>query len=109
MTAFGAPGTYFVGNSINDGATFTWTEGAGAPVKAGMAHVAGWGTGPNDVWLAGVYGRLNHWDGTSWRTASIALTDVFPVVQDFYAMWGKDRNNLWVVGQDIALHKQAAR
>lgn len=110
LTGFGPPGTYWVGHSNDDGLSFEWNEGSGAVPQSGFAQIGCWGSAPDDVWLAGVFGRLYHWNGTSWRPASIALDDVFPVTSDFYAIRGRSANDateIWVVGQDIALHKQA--
>jgi hypothetical protein len=65
-----------------------------------------WATGTDDVWLAGEKGRLRHWDGTSWRVASVAL-DAWPVQNAINAIWGTGPNDIWAVGADIALHKIA--
>lgn len=110
LTGFGSPGSYWVGRSPDNGLSFEWTEGTGAVPKSGFAQVGGWGSTPDNVWLAGVFGRLYHWNGTAWRPASIALDDVFPVINDFYAITGRhadDSDEVWVVGQGIALHKEA--
>ncbi len=104
LLGFGPPETYFTGLSDDDGATFTWTHHDG--FKTGFAHNAVWGTGPNDIWLAGHFGRLRHWDGTSWRIARIALDNLLPVIKTFNAIWGSGTNDVWVVGEGIALHKR---
>ncbi|MBX3208904.1 MAG: hypothetical protein KF764_27985 [Labilithrix sp.] len=65
-----------------------------------------WGTSPDDVWLAGDYGALHHWDGASWQLAAITVGE-HPVKKNLYAIHGRDPGNLWVVGDGIALRKGA--
>ena len=84
LLGFGPAGTYYRGASADDGATFTWTKYD----TVDYAHHAAWGAGPNDIWLAGIFGRLRHWDGVKWSIGQIALDDVVPVIKTFYALWG---------------------
>ncbi len=65
-----------------------------------------WGTSPNDVWLAGQFGTLNHWDGTRWQLAAITI-DELPVKKNLNAIYGRGPGDIWVVGDGIALHKGA--
>ena len=97
---------FHTGVSSDDGATFTWTQRTAA--ETGFANNAlstVWGTGPNDIWIAGQRGRLRHWDGSQWRVAAVSLEDVMPVQNAVHAMWGSGPDDIWVVGADIALHK----
>lgn len=99
---------YHVGDSTDDGASFTWTEHAAA--ETGFANQAlsilG-GTGPNDLWAAGPLGRLRHWDGTAWHVARAAIDDVTPMQQAVYGILASGTDDVWVVGADLALHKTA--
>lgn len=65
-----------------------------------------WGSSPNDVWLAGEFGALNHWDGTRWQLAAISI-GTQPVKKNLIAIHGRGPGDIWVVGDGIALHKGA--
>jgi hypothetical protein len=60
--------------------------------------------GPSDIWLYGDYGRLCHYDGTALTTAAVSIEDV-PFTDPFFGSWAST-SEMWVVGQDIAIHKQ---
>ncbi len=99
------PGYYRGVRAAADSA-FTWTRYDG--FKSGNAALnAVWGSGHDDVWVAGTLGRLRHWDGTDWHVAATALDDVMPVVNKFNAIWGSGKDDVWVVGDGIALRKVA--
>ncbi len=73
-----------------------------------MESNAVWGASPNEVWIAGAFGRLHHWDGTSWAMALTSITTI-PDTEHLYGIWGRgavDPDDVWVVGDGIALHKQ---
>lgn len=103
ILGFGPPETYVTGDSSDNGATFAWTSHDGFGV--GVAHRAVWSSSPNDIYMASIGGWLRHFDGTSWNVSHIATQNVIPVINDFSAIWGTGPNDVWVVGQDIALHK----
>ncbi|MBX3213507.1 MAG: hypothetical protein KF850_15825 [Labilithrix sp.] len=63
-----------------------------------------WGSAPNDVWLAGDYGTLHHWDGATWQLAGITV-GAHPVKKNLNAIHGRGPGNIWVVGDGIALRK----
>jgi hypothetical protein len=65
-----------------------------------------WGSSPNDVWLVGDFGTLNHWNGTSWQLAGISVEQL-PVKNNLNAVYGRGPGDIWVVGDGIALHKGA--
>ncbi len=69
--------------------------------------VAFWGTGPSDTWGVGGSGLVTHWNGTDWQQAIIRVTDI-PVGKSFNAIWGKSNDDLWVVGDEVALHRTPA-
>lgn len=88
--------------------SFTWTPQAPDPVSTSgvcMQDYAIWGTGPNDVWKGGMYGRLRHWDGSEWKIARIAIENEIPVQNTIYAIWGTGPDDIWVIGDGLALHK----
>ncbi len=89
------------GTSTDDGKTFTFTwardeRPPGPPVH----HVAGMAA--NDIWGAGDYGRLIHWNGVKWSTTAISLTG-YPVKDPFFAVWTAGPNEVWVGGKEMVL------
>jgi hypothetical protein len=97
-----------VGVSADDGATFTWTEHTAAETGYANGSISAvWGTGLNDIWLAGARGRLRHWNGTTWRVALVSIDGEMPVQKAVSSFWGTGPNELWVVGADLAIHKVA--
>jgi hypothetical protein len=100
--AFGRPG-YVRGTTSDGGQTYTWTYVA-LPEKGIFLPNAVWGISANDAWIGGDFGRLRHWDGTTWKQAFITITK-YPVVDPFYGMWGRGTNDLWIVGAGIAMHR----
>jgi hypothetical protein len=99
------------GTSADNGVTFSWSIDPRLlpdplPVPD-YALTAIWGTGPNDTWAAGAYGRLRHWDGNTWSQAALSLT-LLPEVTPLYGLWGKDSTDFWVVGDNLAIHKLPA-
>ena len=62
-----------------------------------------WGSGPDDVWIAGDYGLLLHWDGQS-LTKAVSGTS-----EPLLALWGRAPNDVWAVGWGgTALHWDGA-
>ena len=89
------------GTSTDDGKTFTFTwakddRPAGPPVHTVVGAAA------NDVWAAGDYGRLMHWNGSKWSTTAISLTG-YPVKDPFFSLWAAGPNDVWVGGKAMAL------
>jgi hypothetical protein len=64
-----------------------------------------WGASASDSWQVGDFGRLRHWDGTKWTQAIIMVTSA-PVKSDFFGAWAANKDDFWVVGDGIALHKK---
>ncbi len=62
-----------------------------------------WVSGENEAWSVGNFGRINHFDGTTWKTAAVTPT-TSPTTEDLLDIWGDD-HALWVVGKGIALRK----
>lgn len=95
---------YWRGVRSAAGQPFTWTI---EPRQVNdLAVTAFWGTSTDDTWAAGEYGRLRHWDGKTWTQARL-MTATLPVVDPFYGIWGSTARDLWIVGENIALHKPA--
>ncbi len=99
----------FIGT--NDGAgDYTWSDGTfgtcqGTGCGFGLwFNRAVWGKTPNDVYLAGDFGQLRHWDGSTFSLVKTTI-DAIPLTTAFYAMWGTSSTDLWIVGDEIALHK----
>ena len=62
----------------------------------------------DDLWVAGEYGRMRRWNGSAWTASTLSVTK-YPVISDFFAFWVKAPNDLWVVGDGIALHLDPTR
>jgi hypothetical protein len=107
LTVWGQPVSPFArasvwrGTSTDDGKTFTFTwaqdERPTAPVINSI-----FGTAANDIWAAGEYGRLIHWNGAKWSTTAISLTG-YPVKDPFFSVWAAGPNDVWVGGKGTAL------
>ena len=52
-----------------------------------------WGAAPNNVWAAGEYGTILHWDGTVWTPFA---NPVYP--HSITRMWGFAANDIWANG-----------
>ena len=97
-------GAYLRGNDDPDGGSSLVWEETTFRVQPSYLHAV-WGPSSSDVWLAGDFGRLRHWDGTSWSLPRIVVGKV-PVTNAFYAVWARAADDLWFVGDRIALHKR---
>lgn len=99
----GAPGA---DAGITDAGAYSWTsEHAvthGSP--AGL-----WATDRNNVWLVGKSGVIRHFDGKEWQLVRLALTQVTPLLNDLHAIDAvvspSGEQDIWVVGNDVALHR----
>lgn len=100
----------FIGTRNTDGSGYTWSDGtfgtcAGQVICKGLwFNRAVWGKGPNDVYMAGDHGQLRHWNGTSFTHVKTTLEKI-PIRASLHAMWGSSGTDLWIVGDEIALHK----
>jgi hypothetical protein len=118
ILAFGASGSpgntpinsYNLWGRRSSAAPYMWADAFStrlAPFDPGCGyqlHYGGQVFGSSDIWLYGDYGRLCHYDGTAWRTAAVSIEDV-PFTDPFFGSWAST-SDMWVVGQDIAIHKQ---
>lgn len=64
------------------------------PTPSGRLLYAIWGSSPKDVWAAGHFGTLLHFDGRFW--SPVPLPDGAEV--DLYGLWGSGRDDVWAVG-----------
>lgn len=100
----------FTGKAKTDGSgDHTWSSGTfgtclGFDCSDLWFSRAVWGKSSNDVYLAGDFGQLRHWDGTSFSLVKTTIEKI-PVTASFFGMWGSSSTDLWIVGDEIALHK----
>ena len=114
-TEYGVP-TYdviFTGTSKTGGSgDYTWSSGTfGTCLLPGSIQCKGlwfsravWGKTPEDVYVAGDFGQLRHWNGTGFSLVKTTIEKV-PLTTSFFGMWGSSSTDLWIVGDEIALHK----
>lgn len=91
----------WTGTSSDGEQTFSWTFADDGTFDEPIPNGA-YGTSASDMWTAGEYGRVRHWDGTSWSPAAITVTTL-PVIDPFHGVWGHGSSELWMVGDHIAL------
>lgn len=94
------------GVSADDGETFTFTFHAGTSKDQITYAVSE--SASNDSWAAGEYGRLRHWDGKAWKQSAVTRTHL-PLTNQFHAMWRSPANELWVVGEGIAIRRDLSK
>ncbi|MDF2697026.1 MAG: hypothetical protein K0S65_5409, partial [Labilithrix sp.] len=104
----------FMGTPKSDGSgDYAWSDGTfGTCTRNGTVvgckglwfSRAVWGKDPNDVFLASDSGQLRHWDGSSFSFVKTTIEKV-PITASLFAMWGSSSTDLWIVGDEIALHK----
>ncbi len=100
----------FTGTRKTDGSGYTWTDTTFGTCK-GQVFCKGvwfnravWGKTANDVYMAGDFGQLRHWNGTSFVHVKTTLEKI-PIKNSLFGMWGSSGTDLWIVGDEIALHK----
>jgi hypothetical protein len=49
-----------------------------------------WSFGKDDVWSAGFYGTVEHYDGTTWTDVERSTTS------DLFAVWGAPNGDVWI-------------
>ena len=93
----------FRATSADSGQTFTFAPAEFNGEFNGLWTYAVAATAEDDLWVSGEYGRMRHWDGSTWTASALTVTK-FPVVSNFYAFWVTGPNDIWAVGEGIALH-----
>ncbi|MDF2695572.1 MAG: hypothetical protein K0S65_3955, partial [Labilithrix sp.] len=103
----------FKGAKKTDGSgDYTWSDSSfgtceGNPPCDGVWFTrAIWSTSRNSVYLASDNGQLRHWDGNNFTFVKTTVQKI-PLYKNLYAMWGTSDTDLWIVGDDVALHKVA--
>ncbi|MBX3208404.1 MAG: hypothetical protein KF764_25385 [Labilithrix sp.] len=87
-----------------DGGAPIWSR-LRAPLSTNVMRPSdAWGASADDVWIASSTGRIHHWDGSK---LEITLTSKgWDVIEnDFHAVHGSGPENVWVVGDNIALRR----
>ncbi|MEA2747752.1 MAG: hypothetical protein QOI41_1895 [Myxococcales bacterium] len=98
---------YVCGTTTDGGQTVTWTFVPTGSVTEPTRNSI-WGAAASDVWMAGDYGRLGHWNGSAWTQAKTTISK-YPEIAPLYAVWGRAGGELWVVGDGIAMHRAAGK
>jgi hypothetical protein len=79
-----------------------WTQ---APNRYPTQPQAMWASSPSDVWAVASVGRIYRYDGTSWADTAAALNGAPLTVAYLYAITGLPSGEMWIGGQDIAIHR----
>ncbi|MDF2696693.1 MAG: hypothetical protein K0S65_5076, partial [Labilithrix sp.] len=97
---------WLVADDLLLGSPATGTDGGIAWATPSSLYPEGiWGRAPNDVWAVGSVGRIYHYDGSEWADSAAALNGVPLTVKALYAIDGLPSGELWVGGEDIAIHR----
>ncbi len=69
-----------------------------------------WGHDKNDLWLVGQSGVVRNFDGKTWKISRVARTSLSPLVNDLRAIDAvvdpaTGARDMWIVGDDVALHR----
>ncbi|AKU94823.1 hypothetical protein AKJ09_01487 [Labilithrix luteola] len=70
-----------------------------------------WSSSSDDVWMIATPGIVRRWDGVKWNVAHVSITSS-PLIAPLHAIDGNvtsTEHELWVVGENIALHQVVAR
>ena len=97
-------GVYLRASDAPDDASLVWHDTRFDVSPSHLLHAV-WGSSGSDIWLAGDYGRLRHWDGASWSLPRIVVGKA-PITNTFHAVWAGADGDLWFVGDRIAIHKR---
>lgn len=71
------------------------------PLPQGNELLAAWAGAPNDLYVGGPGGNIQHWNGTNWSRMST------PSSKAIYAMHGLSNRDIWAVGGDAYTTNQA--
>jgi len=98
-------------SGIHDEGAYAWTK---EQVDTGYGQGTDmWASDRNDVWMVGKLGLVRHFDGTSWKLVRTSLTSVTPLLKDLYDIDGvvdpSGEQDLWIVGDDVAIHRKSKR
>ena len=97
--------TYATPNT--DGGAPLWrseSSATGSTTTTDRRRAAAWGSNPSDVWIASNSGRIHHWDGSKLSiTATAKNWDVLS--SNLHGVHGSGPNEVWVVGDNVALRR----
>ena len=90
--------------------SYAWTSEIAHTFAKPYAKWALWATSNHDVWLAGWSGVVRHFDGTEWKVVPLSLARTTPFLDDLYDIHAgpvvAGEREIWVVGDDVALHRK---
>lgn len=76
------------GGGLCTGSRWCWEN----PLPQGNGMTALWAVSPTDVWAAGTYGTILHFDGRAWSQVPSGTT------QYLAALWGAGAKDIWAAG-----------
>jgi hypothetical protein len=71
------------------------------PLPQGTDFLAAWAAAPNDLYVGGHGGVIQHWDGTNWTRMPT------PTTKTIYSLHGLSPRDIWAVGGDAYTTDQA--
>lgn len=78
-----------------------WTA---VPSHANTSMQGVWGSEKTDVYAVGSFGAIRHWDGTTWSVSQLAVNGI-PDYANLFAIHGSSANDIWAVGDSVAVHR----
>ncbi|AKU94893.1 hypothetical protein AKJ09_01557 [Labilithrix luteola] len=70
-----------------------------------------WGQKSDDIWLVGYFGVVRHFDGSQWQVSRVTRSPYLPLVNHLNAIDAfvdpSGEQDMWIVGNDVALHRTA--
>jgi hypothetical protein len=92
-----------------DGSTREWSSEWSMLVPGNVKRSSGiWGTSAADVWIVSTRGRIHHWDGKS-LVVTVTAKGWDVLDSNLHAVSGSGPNDVWVVGDNVALHRNNRR
>lgn len=92
--------------AVTHAGDYAWTNEVAVTAAPPQAI---WAMNRNDIWLVGESGVVRHFDGKGWQLVRMALTNVTPLLSDLHAIDAvvgpSGEQDIWVVGDDVALHR----
>ena len=76
------------------------------PFEPKVVIRAFWASGKDDVWAVGHVGRVFHFDGTGWKDALLTFNGA-PLTEHLRAIAGTSAGEIFVVGDGVALRREA--
>jgi len=74
--------------------------------SAGVPYRGIWAKSADDVWVVGSGASIFHFDGAAW-SGGVAFVGTVPLVSPLNAIAGLPTGEMWIVGRNIALHREA--